>query len=545
MFRKHIFDNKIRLFTYVSLALFIVIQILTLVSPLIMRDILDNLIPDADTSGIIVATLIMVSLPFIIVILNTVYNYFSIKFARNKGNDIAIDLLDKVVHQKLSFFKKQNSMELVSYLSKEAVTYVSFYIRELPKYIGYIIVAVVTIILMFIYNPLIAAFQVLYIPIAIIPVKLVTKRIDSEIKFIVSKNAVLMQKRSDLIKGIEYIKSNNLERSRIIDIKNENKKIVKTWGRVAALDSLTGFWSIGFVTVLFSGLTFGITSILFTVDSKFAVSSIGVLILLYSYSLLYYNSINSIIQTNLNKKKQEAEFEKLLQFYDLEVTSFSEVVSDNYDQFKALSMKNIYFSYEDKNILNNVSFDVEKGEWVGIVGDSGIGKTTLLNIMIKLYELDKGDYLVNNQNVNLISESLLRTIITKISQDIFLFPGSIYDNFMIVNSTLTENDIFKYLEISKLSSFVNKLPNGLHTDIGEMGKLISGGEKQRLSLAIGLSRDTDVILLDEITANLDPNVEKEIMNNLIEWKKSNKKTIISVSHRESFHNKCDSIITLN
>ncbi|MBU1093119.1 MAG: ABC transporter ATP-binding protein/permease [Firmicutes bacterium] len=545
MFKTHLMDKKIKKYAILSFVLFIFIQLVSLISPIFMKEIIDIYLPESNVKYIILATVILVSLPFIIVISQTVYNYLSIKFARNRGNEIAIDLLENVVYQELDYFKKQNSMELVSYLSKEAVTYVSFYIRELPKYFGYIIISIITLVLIGYYNPIIGLVQLIYIPLSVIPIKIATKKIDKEIKFILEKNAVLMQKRTDLIKGIEYIKLNTLENSKLNDIKNENNSIVKTWGKVAALDSLTGFWSVGFTTALFSGLTFGLSALLYlNQNSLFTVNSLGTLIMLFTYSGLFYNTINNVIRTQLDRKKQEAEFSKMMQFYDLEGEREKNVDKVIINDFSELTFKNCSFSYDRNYELKNISFNVCSGDWIGIEGDSGSGKTTILNLISKLYEVTSGEIKVNNINISEINSFYLRKIITKISQDIFLFPGSIYDNFKLINKNIDENLIFEYLGIAELVAFIQNLPKGIYTDIGEMGKLISGGEKQRLSLAIGLSRQTPLIMLDEVTANLDVNIETKIRNNIFDLMKKNKLTIISVSHRNNFHMKCNKVIHL-
>jgi len=545
MFRKHFFDDRIRKYSIMSFWLFMFIQLIALISPLFMKRIIDSYIPTKDLRLIVLATALMVFMPLIVVLSNTLYNYLSIKFARNRGNEIAIELLENVVFQEIEYFKKQNSMELVSYLSKEAVTYVSFYIRELPKYMGYIIVSTIILALMVYYNPVIGLAQLLYIPIAIIPIRIATKQIDKQVKFIVEKNASLMQKRSDLIKGIEYIKGNNLEKIMISNIKEENNSIVSTWGKVAALDSLTGFWSVGFVTALFSGLTFGISAILFISNSVFAVESLGMLILLYSYAILYYNNINNGIRTQVDRKKQEAEFAKMLQFFELVGEREKNKEKQEVNKFLSLEFSSVYFSYDRDYSLENVSFRAEKGQWIGVQGDSGVGKTTLLNLLIKIYETESGKYFINDIDSIKFNTFSIRNLMTKISQDIFLFPGTIYSNFKLVNGELTEKEIFDYLCVAELNKFVESLPKGLNTEIGEMGKLISGGEKQRLSLAIGLARGTAIVLLDEVTANLDTNVERKIMNNLFRLKENKELTIISVSHRKNFHSRCDFIVELS
>lgn len=173
------------------------------------------------------------------------------------------------------------------------------------------------------------------------------------------------------------------------------------------------------------------------------------------------------------------------------------------------------------------------GSWTGIVGPSGQGKSTVLDIILKLYPVEDGSVFIDDVDINRINAFSIRDHITKIAQDVFLFPGTIEENLKLMREGITEEEIWEALRVACLDDYVKELPQGIKTDVGEAGKLMSGGERQRLSIAMGLLRGNKILLLDEITSNLDLSLEERLADHFQELVQ-NGYTIISISHRLSF-----------
>lgn len=195
-------------------------------------------------------------------------------------------------------------------------------------------------------------------------------------------------------------------------------------------------------------------------------------------------------------------------------------------------------------MLNNLSFEIKKGHWTALVGESGAGKTTIIDLLLKFYDYDDGEILVDGVDLSEISRFSIRDEITKVSQDLFFFPGSIRDNLMIVKKDLRDEDINEAIRLSCLDNFIEKLENGLDTDIGEAGKMMSGGEKNRLAFARALLRGKSVYLLDELTANLDKKTENILKENIKRLVSEKNITVLSISHNMNFLEYCDSVYEL-
>lgn len=526
--------NKYKLTKYMvySSIIYVVISIISLISPYIMGLIIDVYIPNRSINGLIFGTILFVLLPFFSVGLSLLYNYVMIKIVRNKGNELSIDIMSKLVYQNYSYFDDENSLELLSYVSKEIVRYLNFYIIELPKYYINILICLIIVIFVSFMNPIIGALQILYLPLTLLPMKKIMHSTENEISIVVENNAKMNQIKGDIFKSIEFIKTANLEDKKLNQVRKANNNINKIWGKVAALDTLTGIWSSGFMTLLFTGLTFAVGAIF--IFNDFMGFTLGNLVSVVSYAGLLYNKVNIILNTKISKKKEDANFKEAISYLSLKD---ERDVNKGLLDFKfkhEIKLENLSFRYTDeKTILHNINITIPYNKWTSIVGQTGSGKSTIFNLMLKLYNPNKNELFVDDVDIVGINSFSIRNNIIKISQNITLFPGSILDNMKLINENISLEDIDKVLEIACLDKFVKSLPKGIDTDIGEMGKLISGGEKQRLSLAIGLLRKGKTLLLDEITSNLDLETTKYIELNLKKLLDYGY-TIISISHDQNF-----------
>lgn len=540
---KESIKRDIRKYQILSIILYLLVQLLSLITPLLMGLVIDEYIPNKEINKIIFGVILFVSIPLISVSLQSLYNYLIIKFGRKKGNDIAIEIMRKMIYQDNSYFDRENSLELLSYSSKEAVGYVNFYINDMSKlYVNVIISVVIFVVLLFL-NPYLALIQLLYIPLTIFPVKKMMKNIELEVTQIVTKNAEINQTKGDVFKSIEFIKLNRLEEKKLEEVKNKNNFINKIWGKVAALDTTSGIWSSGFVTVLITGITF-IIGALFIVLETYDLK-IGELVSIITYCGLLYSNVNIIIQSNINKKKKDAEYYKLFSYLELNGEIEENTNKKEFKLHNSIDFIDCNFKYNDETIaLKNINLTIQKGKWTGIIGKSGSGKSTLLDLITKLYRVSDSQILVDGIDINKIDTFSIREKVTKVTQDIVLFPGTIEDNMKLINAKITEKEIIEALDFVELNDYINSLPKGIKTDVGEAGKLMSGGEKQRLSIAMGLIRGNKILLLDEVTSALDIKTEEKIVDNLKKLVNEGY-TIVSISHKLKFLKYADTIYTIS
>ena len=207
-----------------------------------------------------------------------------------------------------------------------------------------------------------------------------------------------------------------------------------------------------------------------------------------------------------------------------------------------ITFKDTYFSYEDNQILNGLSIEIEAGKTLALVGPSGGGKTTFCNLIPRFYDIDKGDILIDDKSIYDVTLSSLRENIGIVQQDVFLFTGTIKDNIRYGNMEASDEEVYEAARKANMHDFIMSLEDGYDTYIGERGVKLSGGQKQRISIARVFLKNPPILILDEATSALDNTTEYYIKKSLDELAKG--RTTIVVAHRLSTIRNADEIIVL-
>ena len=209
-----------------------------------------------------------------------------------------------------------------------------------------------------------------------------------------------------------------------------------------------------------------------------------------------------------------------------------------------IEFKNISFSYEeDKEILHDINLTVQKGQTIALVGNSGGGKSTIVNLLPRFYDVNKGGIYFDDTNIKDFKLNSLRDSISQVFQDNFLFSGSIKENIMLANPAATEHELDEVIKASHLDELINSLEDGLDTVISENGTSLSGGQKQRVAIARAMIKDAPIVLLDEATSALDNKSEKIVQKALDNLMKN--RTVFVIAHRLSTIFNADKIVVIN
>ncbi len=249
----------------------------------------------------------------------------------------------------------------------------------------------------------------------------------------------------------------------------------------------------------------------------------------------------SSLSNNLNQTL--ASGERVLSLLE-ETPMVEEVVGESKDDlFTGAELKDVNFAYEDETILENLSLKLEPGKITGIHGVSGSGKSTILKLLMRFWDVQKGSVLINDQNIKKLPTKQLRNMESYVTQETQLFHDSIANNIGLAKEDATREEIIEAAKKASIHDFIMTLPNGYDTEVGELGDTLSGGEKQRIGIARAFLHDSDLILLDEPTSNLDSLNEGIILKSLKE--SSQTKTVVLVSHRVSTMNVADVVFEMD
>ena len=474
--------------------------------------------------------------------LNSILNYITlklnVKFSSVIYLNIEKDIIDKIHTFTNNTLDNTSTGTIIDRLDYDLSNISNIYfdilyrLTEFIKSIG-IIVAI------FIINPLVGILSILSLSIIFLidnyQVYKVTNLIDDKNK----KNEKFTESITEVIRGMRDIKMLNIEKNTINKLDNQvdetidsEFKINKTTnilGKLASLiDDLTSLFNISFYVFLISKGSLTISNAL----------------VLYNY----YSNISSFggyigqIMDNINKFNISSE--RIKELFDNEKFATETFGTKHIKKVKGkFEFKSVHFGYKKNEVLKGVSFTVNPDETVAFVGKTGSGKTTIFNLLCKMYDIDKGEILIDNININELDKNTIRGNITVISQSPYIFNMSIKENLKLVKPNLTNKEMKEALKTACLYDFVESLPDKYDTILGEGGVTLSGGQKQRLAIARAFIQKTEIILFDEATSALDNETQEKITKAINNMKKEY--TIMIIAHRLSTIINADKIFFLN
>ncbi|MBQ7995261.1 MAG: ABC transporter ATP-binding protein [Bacilli bacterium] len=270
----------------------------------------------------------------------------------------------------------------------------------------------------------------------------------------------------------------------------------------------------------------------------------GTIVAFYLYLSRFFNPIQNIADQLNNIQRATTAAERLYSLMEMQPEVVDKPEAREIDHFEGkIEFRNVWFAYEEDNwILKDVSFIVHPKETVAFVGATGAGKTTILSLIVRNFEIQKGQILIDDIDVTDIKVESLRRAVGQMLQDVFLFTGTIRNNITLHDESFTDEEINDACEYVNASSFIDKLPNKLDEEVIERGENFSAGQRQLLSFARTVLHKPQILILDEATANIDTETEKVIQDSLEKIK--NIGTMLVVAHRLSTIQHCDNIIVL-
>ena len=455
----------------------------------------------------------------------------------------------KIIKNIQTLMAKKFLLSDISHITKKhSGKYLSHFTNDTGILFGVLTGAVVTLFkesftliallgLMFYHDWQLSLLAIIMIPIAAISSKNLGKKMGKKVNISLEASDKFMKFLSEIIKGswlIKIYQKEEEELKRISMIIDERFKAIRKveQTRLGAGPIMEVISAIAIAVVVFFA---GYRSMQGAITLGEFVSFLAALMLAYQ-PVRALAGINIGIQEGISAAKR---------IYEL-IDQINEIYHDeNAPSLKlnnaSVEFKNISFTYPDgSQALKNLSAKIEGGTKVGLVGVSGSGKTTFLNLIPRFFHLKNGSILIDNQNINDINLNSLRKEISLVSQDVILFDDTIKANILYGNALASNEEIIKACKFAAAQDFVEKLPNKYETIIGENGIKLSGGQKQRLSIARAILKNSSIILLDEATSSLDSESES-VIQKAIENLTKNKTTII-IAHRLSTVMNCDKIL---
>lgn len=445
-------------------------------------------------------------------------------------------VLKNILRLDMDFFKQHRSGELISRCTNDIGALQSIVSNIIPDFLTQLITAIGLLSVVVIQSPRLAFFALIVLPIAIIPLFYLIKKLKLYARNIQEKNSDLLSRLGEIFSNIELVKANNAQEKERQKFDQENKFFCKIILKSTRIGSLTSplmeiIGSIGVAVVIIVGGREVIKGNM----------SVGSFFSFISALFWAYTPIKRL--SNLYGSIQGAIAASERTFYLLDLEPKIKGGDKELKSIKNIKFKEVEFAYDDfsKKVLNGIDFEFSKGETLALVGMSGGGKSSIINLIMYFYEKNKGEILFNDLDIHHFNIKSLRDKIGLVTQNIYLFNDSFVEN-VAYSENLDEKRVIEALKLANAYEFVESM-GGIYAEIKEHGKNLSGGQKQRIAIARALYKNPDLLIFDEATSALDNESEKAIMQTIESLKKE--RLILMIAHRLSTVENADKIVIID
>lgn len=486
-------------------------------------------------------------IPFLIILFTTIQgslNYLATYMNDWVGgrvtNDLKIDLYTKLMRQSSYFFDKQTSGKVLKAYNNDADKSCSGLLSNMKSCISRMFSSISLIGVLFYNSWQLAIIAVTVLTCAMIPLMKMKSAIKDVYNRSEGENAKVLTTYNEAFGGNKIIAAYNLYdlnskkfAELVHNVFNLKMKITQHVGWLSPMMHI--IVSVGIGAVIGLGSYFIVKG---TLTAGQFVSFITALIMLYTPIKGLGNNAKNMTTCLCAMDRVVSKLDKKTGFQDkkdaVNFPKFSDKIV--FDDVSFYYKKNVY-------VLHNISFEVKKGETIALVGNSGGGKTTIVNLLPRFYNTKGGDIKIDGTSIYKIKIDELRANIAVVFQDNFLFEGTIRDNIMIGNLNATEEELHQAIKNSYLDDFIGSLEKGLDTQIGERGVLLSGGQKQRIGIARAFLKNAPILVLDEATSALDNQAEHIVQQAIDNLMKD--RTVFVIAHRLSTIQNADKIAVIN
>ena len=524
-------DRSLKPLTALSLLMACILQLVSLLPIWLMPQVIDRYIPGKNLRAILLSALIFCGVPLFSSLFNQYYQYHLIKRSRELISRIKLDCFEKLLYQPMRFFDATHSAQTARKCSQEAVSYVAVRTIDIPNLLSGLLTCAAVFWLLFRIHPILAVFQLFYLPLILLLMKLIGRRLEKLSARVVEGNAKIAKYMQEAFHAIRAIKAARLEPFAVRRAAGAEGEVLHIWGQTVSLEQLLG----GMSTTLIPGIFYGGSFVLAALLALRGQITLGLLTAALGYASKIHAIFSNLLKTYNAYKKSQGECAAVAEYLQM-ADERTEDTGSAWAFEKEIALREVSFCYPgaDREVLTRRSMVFPKGRWTGISGPSGAGKSTILELLLRFYEVEQGEITIDGRPLSEISLPQLRSHIAYLPQEAFLIEGTIEDNLRLV----CEDDK-KIAEAARLTGITGQIEGGLRKPAGESGMLLSGGERQRVMLAQCLLRECPVILLDEATSQLDPETQQEMALLFRRLCEEEGTTIISVAHREAFHRYAD------
>ena len=541
-------ETTLRILNYIGnkkaslVLIFVFCVITTLVSIMgtkLNGEIVDKYISVGDISGLFRICIVLICMYLVATLSTFIQNRLMVSISQKTSSEIRKDLYDKMQHLPLKYFDTHSSGDLMSRLTNDIDNINMTLSQSITQLISGIINIVGMLVAMLMLNKTLAIIGLITTPITILATRTLIKY----------TQPLFIKKQSSLGELNGYIEEMVSGQKAVLlfsqeeNVKKEFSKINKSITKHSILaEALSG--CMGPINNFINNLTYLILAISGGVFLLKGMDiTVGVIFSIILYMRNFNQPINQILNISNSLQSALAGAERVFEVMD------EEAEVDNKDAFDIetldgeVKLEDVDFSYnESKKILNKINLTAHKGQTIAIVGPTGSGKTTIINLLNKFYNIDSGAITIDGVNIDNITMKSLRKSIAVVLQDTYLFSTSIRENLRYGNLNATDEEIIKAAKLANAHHFIMQLEDGYDTVLNDNGSNLSQGQRQLLAIARAILSKSSILILDEATSSIDTRTEVHIQNARVNLMKG--KTTFIIAHRLSTIRNADSILAV-
>jgi ATP-binding cassette subfamily B protein len=514
-----------------------------LLGPWLIRqlvDIITNIGQYPDARKNIINLTILITLSYIArIIFQFLASYLSHYAAWHLVAHMRSMVYDKLQQLPFRFFQERQTGQLMSRVVNDTANFEMLIAHAVPDLFTNILIIIGVAVILFAVNPTLASLSLIPIPFLVYGSTRFAKQVLPNFREAQRALADLNAELQDNISGIREIQIFNQQMRELVKIRD------RIYRHISALLNALRLSAIFHPTVSFLS-SIG-TVIVISVGGFMALNgkvSVGDIVGFILYLNMFYQPITALANVIENLEQALAGAERVFEILETEPEIKEKPNPIELENVRGrVTFEDVTFSYNQGSpVLKNISFDIEPGQMVAFVGPTGVGKTTIMYLLVRFFDPDSGSIKVDGIDIRDVSLKSLHDNISMVMQDVFLFNGTIAENIAYGKEDATMEEIINAARIACAHDFIESLPDGYDTYIGERGVKLSGGQKQRLAIARAVLKDAPILILDEATSSVDTETENKIqeaINNL-----AGTRTILIIAHRLSTVKRADRIIVL-
>ncbi|HGP0548488.1 TPA: ABC transporter ATP-binding protein [Streptococcus pyogenes] len=515
----------------------IISNLLGLLPILYMGKIIDCIVT-SDLNGVKSIILKLILIYLVSTFFSIMETFFANQTINRMAKSIKDSLYEKIIYYKFSEYNIINHGKLLTTLENDSIVVSQFFINEILNTAIALLTLIVSIVFIFSMSFELSMIAIISFPITFIGNIIFgskSKQYSNQSKSIKDRYYNFFK---DTIDNIKQIKCLNIER----EFRLKNNSITKHDSDVSIILSVVNMFSGLFssiVTSVSEWLTMFVAAILI-INSDL---TIGTYVAFNGYLIKFMESMKSLLSVNITIQTTSVSLKRIDDILCIDTEELGKGINlenSNGD----IVFKNVYFKYKSNNeyVIKNLSARFKKNTVSVLVGENGAGKTTILDLLAKLYKVNNGSIYIGDKNIDSLSKESVRNNISYIQQNPVIFNDTIFNNFRFVKNNITKEEVLRIISLVGLSKMIKTLPRGLNTLIGNNGHAFSGGEKQRIAIGIALAKKSKLLLLDEITSDLDGKAEGNIIDIIKDVSKYC--TVIMIAHRINSIKNIDNIYVL-